>query len=158
MFRLSNLPCPLDQALEPKARVEALRMLVSRINDKRPRRHDARCRRRTENGVLQQSSTGGLSLVALIDGELAELRAGNRVRSVSAQRTGECPDARDRMGAQSVEATNLPRNQRQNVHSRGPVSHRTMRALLEPGVVVAVARAESAQVVLVEQRANATKC
>lgn len=41
------------QALKPKVGIETLRMLVSRVDDKRPRRNDARRRGSTANGVLQ---------------------------------------------------------------------------------------------------------
>ncbi len=41
------------QALKPKVDIETLRMLVSRVDDKRPRRNDARRRGSTANGVLQ---------------------------------------------------------------------------------------------------------
>lgn len=41
------------QTLKPKVGVETLRMLVNRVDDKRPRRKDARHRGRTANGVLQ---------------------------------------------------------------------------------------------------------
>lgn len=52
------------QALEPKVCVEALRVLVGRINDKRPRCHDARCRRRWPRPDASMSPKGWLSHVA----------------------------------------------------------------------------------------------
>lgn len=145
------------QALEPKVGVEALRVLVGRVDDKRPRRNDARRRGRAANGVLQQSGSCRLSLIALVDSELAKQRSGNRVRGVSAQRPSNRPDPRDRMGAQGIKAANLTRSEGQDVHPCRPVAHRTMCALLEPGVIVTVAREEPAHIFLVEKRADATK-